>query len=211
MKLLHIDSSINGATSASRQLSASIVGQLKQLHPGLEVSYRDLAGSPLPQLDEALWAAKLAGAGGDAAASAPPAPAAVRDGMAQMAATLADFVAADIVVIGAPMYNFGIPSQLKAWIDSIAAPGVTFKYSPTGAEGLCGGKRVIVASTRGAMFAAPSPIAALDHQESYLSGFFGFLGIPAVEFVRAEGLAYGAEPRQQALDAAQTRIAALAA
>jgi FMN-dependent NADH-azoreductase len=109
------------------------------------------------------------------------------------------------------MYNFSIPSQLKSWIDSIAVAGVTFSYSAEGVMGLCAGKRVIIASARGSVFTAPSPMAALDHQEAYLRGMFGFLGIDQIDIVRAEGVAYGAEPRQQALDGALAEVDALAA
>lgn len=199
MNILHIDSSISGATSVSRQLTASIVDQLKRLTPGAQSQYLDLAANPLPQLSAALWAAKMAGAGSDHP-----------DGGA-LAGALAAFMAADVVVIGAPMYNFSIPSQLKAWIDSIAVAGVTFSYSAEGVKGLCAGKRVIIASARGSVFTAPSPMAALDHQENYLRGLFGFLGIDQIDIVRAEGVAYGAEPRQQALDGALAEVGALAA
>jgi FMN-dependent NADH-azoreductase len=197
MKILHIDSSISGASSVSRQLTRSIVAQLTALTPGAVVQYLDLAANPLPQLGPDLLAAKMAGGeGADVAASA---------------AALAGFMAADVVVIGAPMYNFSVPSQLKAWIDSIAVAGVTFSYSATGAQGLCGGKRVIIASARGSVFTAPSPNAALDHQENYLRGLFGFLGVEQVDVVRAEGVAYGPEPRRQALDGALADVTALAA
>ena len=198
MNILHIDSSISGATSVSRQLTASIVDQLMRLTPGAHCQYRDLAASPLPQLDAALWAAKMAG-GSDHP-----------DGGA-LADALAAFMAADVVVIGAPMYNFSIPSQLKSWIDSIAVAGVTFSYSAEGVKGLCAGKRVIIASARGSVFTAPSPMAVLDHQEAYLRGLFGFLGIDQIDIVRAEGVAYGPEPRQQALDGALAEVGALAA
>jgi FMN-dependent NADH-azoreductase len=193
MNILHIDSSISGAASVSRQLSGSIVDRLRAVAPGASVRHVDLAATPLPQMSEALWAAKMAGAAD-----------------AEQAAALAAFVAADIVVIGAPMYNFSIPSQLKSWIDSICAAGVTFSYSAAGVQGLCGGKRVIIASARGSVFTPPSPMAALDHQENYLRGVFGFLGIDQVDVVRAEGVAYGAEPRQLALDGALAEAAALA-
>jgi len=114
------------------------------------------------------------------------------------------FLAADVVVVGAPMYNFSIPSQLKAWIDRIAQAGRTFTYTATGPKGLAGGKTVIVASTRGGVY--PDGGAA-DHQESYLLTLFGFLGVTDVRFVRAEGLAMGDQPRAKALTAAQKAIA----
>ena len=202
MNILHLDSSISGAISVTRQLSASIVGRLQRVAPGATVHYRDLAADPLPQLSPALLAAKTAGSdtGGALAGQA-----------AALADALAAFMAADVVVIGAPMYNFSVPSQLKTWIDSIAVAGVTFSYSAAGVAGLCGGKRVIIASARGSVFTAPSPFAALDHQENYLRSVFGFLGIDQVEIVRAEGVAYGAAPRQLALDRALAEAGALAA
>lgn len=202
MNILHIDSSINGATSVSRQLTAGIVDQLKRQAPGAVSRYRDLAANPLPQLSPTLLAAKMAGAGSDHAEAG---------AMAELAASLADFMAAEVIVIGAPMYNFSVPSQLKTWIDSIAVAGVTFSYSAEGVKGLCSGKRVIIASARGNVFTAPSPNAALDHQENYLRGVFGFLGIAQIDIVRAEGVAFGPEPRQQALDAALAEVSALAA
>jgi FMN-dependent NADH-azoreductase len=124
---------------------------------------------------------------------------------------LTEFLEADIIVLGSPMYNFGNPSQLKAWIDCLAAPGQTFRYTATGAEGLCSGKRIIVGSSRGGFYAAPSPMAAMDHQEAYLTSFLGFIGVSDIEFVRAEGVNYGPEHRQRALDSALAEAATLKA
>jgi FMN-dependent NADH-azoreductase len=108
------------------------------------------------------------------------------------------------------MYNFGIPSQLKAWIDRIAVAGKTFRYGANGPEGLAGGKRVIIASSRGGMYAS-GPAAMMDFQESYLRTVFGFIGITDIEFVRAEGLNMGDEPKAQALQAARATIGSLTA
>jgi FMN-dependent NADH-azoreductase len=181
MKLLHIDSSALGTQSASRELSAAIVARHHAANPGLEVAYRDLDADPLPHLD------------GAALAGAEPA-----------AAALQEFLDADVVVVGAPMYNFGIPSTLKAWIDRIAVAGKTFRYTAEGPEGLAGGKKVIVASTRGGFHQG----AASDFQEPYLRFVFGFLGITDVEFVRAEGLAVSPEQRARAMADAHAAIAA---
>jgi FMN-dependent NADH-azoreductase len=126
-------------------------------------------------------------------------------------AALQEFLDADIVVVGAPMYNFSIPSQLKAWIDRLAVAGKTFRYTEKGPEGLAGGKKVIVASSRGGFYGPDSQAAFLDHQESYLRGVFGFFGITDVTFIRAEGVALGAEQREKALDAAKIEIAQRAA
>jgi len=109
------------------------------------------------------------------------------------------------------MYNFGISSQLKAWIDRVVIAGRTFRYSDKGPEGLAGGKRVIIASSRGGVFSEGAPAAALDHQESYLRAVFGFIGIPEIEIVRAEGLAVGPELKMQAIKAAEDEIANLKA
>ncbi len=201
-KLLHIDSSILGAGSVSRQLTAEIVAAERRRHPGLQVIYRDLAAAPVGHLSGAHLAA--------AQGVVPETIDLERDLVAGKSA-LSEFLAADIVVVGAPMYNFGVPSQLKAWIDRLAVAGQTFKYSDKGAVGLAGGKQVIVASSRGGFYGPETPIAFLDHQESYLRGIFGFFGITDVTFVRAEGIALGAEQRARALQAAQSVIESLPA
>ena len=201
-KLLHIDSSILGAGSVSRQLTAEIVAAERRRHPGLQVIYRDLAAAPVGHLSGAHLAA--------AQGVVPETIDLERDLVAGRSA-LSEFLAADIVVVGAPMYNFGVPSQLKAWIDRLAVAGQTFSYSDKGAVGLAGGKQVIVASSRGGFYGPETPIAFLDHQESYLRGIFGFFGITDVTFVRAEGIALGAEQRARALQAAQSVIESLPA
>ncbi len=109
------------------------------------------------------------------------------------------------------MYNFSLPSQLKAWLDRVAVAGKTFRYTPSGVEGLAGGKRVIIASTRGGIYSDGAPAAFLDHQETYLRGFLGFLGITDVTFVRAEGLAFGPDSRAAAINAAVAQVEKLAA
>ncbi|MBR1166906.1 FMN-dependent NADH-azoreductase [Bradyrhizobium liaoningense] len=189
MKLLHIDSSVLGPHSVSRQVSAAIVDRLKQATPSLEVVYRDLTETPLAHLSGSHLAA----------AQGAPAPAELGPDLAASAAALDEFLAADIVVIGAPMYNFTIPSQLKAWIDRILVAGKTFKYGAAGPEGLAGGKRVIVAISRGGYYGAGSPAAALEHLESYLRGVFGFMGIHNAEFIIADGIQVGPDHREKAL------------
>ena len=202
MKLLHIDSSILSAGSVSRTLSAAIVAAQVAQHPGLEVSYRDLAAQPLDHLSGAHLAAGQGAVPEDATLAAD-----VADG----AAVLDAFLAADIVVVGAPMYNFSIPTQLKAWIDRLAIAGRTFRYSAAGVEGLAGGKTVIIASSRGGFYGEGTPIAFLDHQETYLKGLFSFLGITDIRFIRAEGVALGDEARGKAVEGAQAQIVKLAA
>jgi FMN-dependent NADH-azoreductase len=151
MKILQLDSSALGAASASRELTAAVVRQLLADSPHVEVIYRDLDAQPLPHLT--------------AASLAKSDPAEVE--LAQR--VMQEFLDADVLVIGAPMYNFSLPSTLKAWIDRIAVAGVTFRYTANGPEGLAGGKRVIVASTRGGVYGDASPA---DFQEGYLRQVF---------------------------------------
>ena len=194
MNLLHIDSSILGDNSVSRRISAAAVASLTAADPSLKVVYRDLDANPAPHQSSALLAARAT----DPAARTPDQAKAV----AQADAILDEFLAADIVVIGAPMYNFGIASQLKSWIDHLAVAGKTFRYGEHGVEGLAGGKRLILASARGGFYGADTPAASLQHQESYLRGFFSFIGLPQIEVVSAEGINVSPEQRQASLDAA---------
>lgn len=200
MTLLHIDSSILNDQSISRQLSAAIVKRLSSAISVNEVVHTDLVADPVGHLSAAEFLA-LQGI--------EPQDDAAKQAVARNARLVEDFLAADTVVIGAPMYNFALPTQLRAWLDRLAVPGKTFRYTENGAEGLAGGKRVIVASARGGLYGEGAPAAFLDHQETYLRGFFGFLGITDVTFVRAEGLALGEESRIAALSAAETAIAQL--
>jgi FMN-dependent NADH-azoreductase len=193
MKLLHIDASILGGNSVSRQLSAAVVDRLKTTTPNLDVTYRDITSVPL---------AHLSGEHLAAAQGATPESAAVQADIAASSAALDEFLAADIVVIGAPMYNFTIPSQLKAWIDRILVAGKTFRYSEKGLEGLAAGKRVIVAISRGGLYGADMPMAAGEHLETYLRWVFGFIGIPNPEIIAADGLQMGPEQREKALTGA---------
>lgn len=202
MKLLHVDASILGAGSVSRVLSSEIVEAERQLHPGLEVTYRDLGAAPVGHLSGAHLAA---------AQGAVPEARELQQDLAAGQAALAEFLAADIIVVGAPMYNFGIPSQLKAWIDRLAVAGQTFRYTDKGPVGLAGGKQVIVASSRGGFYGPDTPAAFLDHQESYLRGIFGFFGITDVTFIRAEGVNLGPDQRAKAIAAAKAEVARLAA
>lgn len=190
MKLLHIDSSIQGQASASRTLTHAIVARWRQAHPHAQVIYRDLAAQELPHLTHAA----LTGANQLEAT--------------RSAAVLEEFLGADVVVLGAPMYNFSLPSQLKAWIDRITVAGKTFRYGDKGPEGLAGGKQVIIAVSRGGIYPPGSPA---DFAESYLKFLFGFLGVRDVTFVRAEGLALSQQAREAALQAAHAAIPAPAA
>ena len=201
MKLLHVDSSILGDHSVSRKISAAAVAALRQATPGLEVTYRDLDAWPAPHQSGALLAAR---------GLAPELRSAdqARD-VATADAVLEEFLDADVIVLGVPMYNFGIPSQLKSWIDHLAVAGKTFRYSDAGVEGLAKGKRVIVASSRGGFYGPDSPAAGLQHQESYLRGFFGFIGITDVEVVGAEGVNISPDQKQNALEAAVAQASSL--
>jgi FMN-dependent NADH-azoreductase len=172
--ILHIDSSITGDNSASRAISGAIVDRLRQASPGADVAYRDLAAEPLPHL--------------------------TLDAFAD-SEVIDQFLAADTIVIGAPMYNFTLSSQLKAWVDRILVAGKTFRYTADGPEGLATGKRVIVALARGGFYQPGSPAAGLEHLESYLRGIFNFVGITP-EFVAADGLNMGPEQRAGSIGAA---------
>lgn len=202
MKILHVDTSITGLASVSRTLSSEIVEIERQRHPHAEVIVRDLADEPIGH---------LSGAHLLAAQGTVPEEEVVRNDLAAGQGALEEFLAADIVVVGAPMYNFTIPSQLKAWIDRLAAPGATFRYTENGPEGLAGHKKLIVASSRGGFYGPGTPAEALDHQETYLRAVFGFFGITDVTIVRAEGIALGEEARAKAIDGARSTIATLAA
>ncbi len=202
MKLLHVDSSILGQGSVSRGLTADVVTALRAIDPGVEVEYRDLAANPVSHLTAGHLAA-MQGA-------TPEDPALARD-IAEGQKALDEFLAADIVVVGAPMYNFGVPSQLKAWIDRLAVAGKTFRYTEKGPEGLAGDKKVIVVSSRGGVFKPGTPAASFDHQETYLRALFGFLGVTNISFVRAEGVAMGPKAREEAVTAAKGEVAKLVA
>jgi len=201
MKLLHIDSSILGGHSVSRQLTRDIVASWQASHPGTVVEYLDLAvDTPNHLSADALGFRAAPGAG--------PLTDAQRRENAVSEALVSQLLAADVVVIGAPLYNFSIPSQLKAWIDRIAQPGRTFTYTDKGPKGLAVGKTVIVASSRGGSYSTTEAGRALEHQESYLQTVLGFIGITDVRFVRAEGLAMGDAARAQALSSADRAIRA---
>jgi FMN-dependent NADH-azoreductase len=198
MNLLHLDASVLGDHSVSRQISAAIAGRIAAGHPGATVTYRDLAAQPLAHLS-----------GGHLAAAQGAAPADLADDLVAGQTALNEFLAADTVVIGAPMYNFTVPSQLKAWIDRILIAGKTFRYGPNGVEGLAKGKRVIVAISRGNFYGPGAPAAAAEHLETYLKTVFGFIGVTDIEFVIAEGVMVGPEHREKAITSALTAAHAL--
>ena len=186
MKLLHLDASVLGENSVSRHLTAAVVARFKQQIEGLQIDYRDLDANPVPHLRSSSLAKTNAAEATDAEQ------------------VMQQFLDADIVVIGAPMYNFSIPSTLKAWIDRVAVAGRTFKYTENGPVGLAGGKKVIVAEASGGEYAG----TAIDFVAPYLTQVFKFLGITDVEFVRAERVAYSPEHKAQAIEAALASIPA---
>ena len=184
MTILHIDSSITGENSVSRVLTGRIVEQLRLGGNPAAVIHRDLVADPLEHL--------TLGAFADSS-------------------VLEQFQQADSVVIGAPMYNFTLPSQLKAWLDRILVAGQTFRYREDGSvEGLAAGKRVIVALSRGGFYRGDAPAAGLEHLETYLTGVFGFIGITP-EFVAADGIAIGPEQREASVANALGEVERLAA
>ena len=201
MKLLHIDSSVLGPHSVSRQVSAAIVDRLRQATPSLDIIYRDLTKTPLAHLSGSHLAV----------AQGAPVPAELGPDLAASAAVLNEFLDADIVVIGAPMYNFTIPSQLKAWIDRILVAGKTFQYGANGPQGLAGSKRVIVAISRGGYYGAGTPAALGEHLETYLRWVFGFIGIANPEFISADGIQVGPEHREKAVTGALRAATSLSA
>lgn len=178
MNILHIDSSIRGTDSVSRLLTARIVTSLSAKHDAT-ITYRDLSGIPPEEL------------------------AAEADG--KMASYVEELLAADTIVIGAPMYNLGVPWRLKAWIEALAVPQKTFRYTANGPQGLAGGRRVIIAYACGGYHSGPTE----DFVEPYLRAVFGLIGITHVDCVRAEGTKFSPDALMQTLDAATVRIAEL--
>ncbi|MGF7192288.1 FMN-dependent NADH-azoreductase [Robbsia andropogonis] len=203
MKILHLDSSILGEASASRVLSAALVEQLHSRFPDAQITHRDLAAAPIAHLDGAI-------AAGFRQPGTVAADAAVRAEHALSETLVSELLDSEVIVLGVPMYNFSVPSQLKAWLDRIAQPGRTFRYTENGPVGLSGDKTVLVASTRGGMYSS-GPAGVMDHQESYLRAFFGFIGIQRVHFARAELLTKGAELRSTSMRNALDGVPALVA
>ncbi|MFZ2653146.1 MAG: NAD(P)H-dependent oxidoreductase [Burkholderiaceae bacterium] len=201
MKLLHVDSSILGGQSVSRQLSSEIVAEWLRSHPGTAVEHLDLARQAPSHLSADALGIKFG-------LQAEPTDA-QRFENEVSERLVRQFLAADVVVVGAPLYNFAIPTQLKAWIDRLAQAGRTFKYTDKGPVGLAGGKTVIVASSRGGIYSTSAAGQAMEHQESYLKVVFGFFGISDVRIVRAEGVAMGDAPKAAAMSAARVTVRTL--
>jgi FMN-dependent NADH-azoreductase len=200
--LLHLDSSILGGNSVSRALSAAVVARLKNLDSTVDMVYRDLAAQPIPHLSGSYVAVVRGGleTGHDAALQAD---------LAFGEAVLEEFLAADTVVLGVAQYNFSVPSQLKAWIDRIAVPGKTFRYTENGPEGLVGNKRVIIALARGGFYGPGSPAENFEHTLSYLKSVLAFIGIANPEVIAADGVNVSSEQRKSSLKKAEAQVAAL--
>jgi FMN-dependent NADH-azoreductase len=198
--VLVLNSSVLGDASVSKALVREGLSLLREKQPSLSIVERDLAAAPIPHLTADSSAVLL---GGSAANEAQRAALALSDTL------IGELQAADTIVIGAPMYNFGIPSILKAWFDYVLRAGVTFRYGEAGAQGLLTGKRAIVVETRGGFY-GEGPAQALDSQEPHLRTLLGFIGITDVSFVRAERLAFGPEVSEQAVLGAKAELARLA-
>ena len=185
---LVIDSAVSGETSVSRPLVREAVAALTAGAPDAKIIHRDLGRAPVPHLTEAT----LAGVRGE------PKTEAEREARALSDRLIAELRAADVIVIGAPMYNFGISTSLRSWFDHVLRAGETFRYSEAGPEGLLAGKRVIVIESRGGLY-SEGPAAAIDFQEPYLRHLLGFVGLTDVTFVLAEKIGYGPEARETAI------------
>ncbi|WP_416358137.1 FMN-dependent NADH-azoreductase [Aureimonas phyllosphaerae] len=200
MKLLHLDSSILGDNSVSRTLSSAVVERLRSAAPQIDVTYRDLVADPIGHLTGRYLAGQNSDVQHDQA---------LQEDLALGGRVLEEFLVADTVVIGVALYNFTVASQLKAWIDRILVAGKTFRYGPNGAEGLAGGKRVVLAVSRGGFYGAGTPHQSFEHAETYMRTVLGFIGITDPEVIVAEGIAIGPDQRQASIAKALTEIAEL--
>jgi FMN-dependent NADH-azoreductase len=201
MNILHIDASASdGAASHTRRLSSQLVERLKTANPGATIVYRDLVANQLPHVDMTIRHAWTADDTGDTK---------LAETMSRSKALVDELKAADVVVVGSPMYNFTVPSTLKAWVDHVAIAGQTFSYTAEGPRGLLSGKVYLVLSSGGIY--SEGPFAGYDHLSTYLEAIFNFLGILDVEVIRAEGIAYGPEQDQAAMASAAQEIEAIAA
>mgnify|MGYP006201275797 CR=1 FL=1 len=202
MKILIVTSSAQGSASVSSRLAAAFAERLRAAEPGIEIVRRDVGAEPVPHLTEANVAAIR---------GKPPETEAERAALALSDALVAELREADLVVIGAPMYNFGMASTLKAWFDHLLRARVTFRYRDDGSvEGLLDNKRAIVIESRAGFYSA-GDAAAMDSQEPHLRTLLGFVGIDDVTFVRAEKLAFGPEAVEASIGAAETQLRDLAA
>lgn len=195
-KVLVLTSSALGDGSVSNKLAQDAVAKLRAADPSLQVVERNLGESHIPHLTQDSANVLRGGA---------PANQAQKDALDLSNALVEELKAADIVVIGSPMYNFGITSTLKAWFDHVLRAGVTFRYTEAGPEGLLKGKRAIVIESRGGLY-SEGPAQIMDAQEPHLRGLLGFIGISDVSFIRAEKLAFGPEAVEQSIGAAKADL-----
>jgi FMN-dependent NADH-azoreductase len=196
--LLFVASSLFGDGSQSRLIASEFIDRWRQSHPDTTVVERDLTADNIPHLSLAAFAASLT-------------PAETRSSTEHQAAALADALieeveAADVIVLAAPMYNFSIPSTLKAWIDHITRTGRTFRYGAAGAEGLLKGKKVFIITGRGGIYSGDSPAKDMDFQEPYLRAMLGFLGLDDVTFIHVEGLKISLEAAASGIRRARKTI-----
>ncbi|WP_323141332.1 FMN-dependent NADH-azoreductase [Massilia phyllosphaerae] len=197
MKILQINSSVRGAASESTRVASNIVARLTAANPSAQVTVRDLGANPHPVLDGAALGALFTPADQRSAEQAAR--------VAQDDALIAEAQAADVIVIGAPMYNFSMPVQLKAWFDAVARAGVTFRYTETGPEGLLKNKKVYVTTARGGIYPADA-----DPQVPQIRMLLNFLGMTENEFIYSSGLAMGPEAAAKGQAEADAAVAALA-
>ncbi|MFZ6644080.1 FMN-dependent NADH-azoreductase [Undibacterium sp. TJN25] len=201
-KILHINSSVRGTGSISRQLTGEFLNRWQATYPADTVTELDLATNPVPHLTEQMMGAFFTPA--DKRTPEQTSTVALSDSL------VAQLLESDVIVIGAPMYNFSISSSLKAWIDHVARAGLTFKYTDTGPAGLVTGKKVYVFTSRGGVY-SEGPAKVMDFHETYLRAVFGFLGITDISFIHTEGVAMGEDVVAKAVLASRTAISDLLA
>jgi FMN-dependent NADH-azoreductase len=201
MNVLQIDSSVLSASSISRQLTKSIVENLQQQNAGLKLTYRDVSTNPINHLSSEILTSRFIDA--SEWSDLQKAETALNEEL------LNELFAADVLVIGAPMYNFAIPTQLKSWLDRVLVAGRTFKYTEQGPVGLLQNKRAIIASSRGGMYSTSEAGRMMDFQEDYLRTAMRFIGITDVEIIRAEGVNVSSETKEKALENAMQDIKVL--
>ena len=197
-RILVIESSARQQGSVSRELTQQFIANWKAANPADQIQVRDVAANPLPHLDLTLLGGWMTPAEQQSEAE--------KAALVRSNELTDELLAADVLVLAAPMYNFAIPSTLKAWLDHVLRAGVTFKYTETGPQGLLTGKRAIVLTARGGIYAG----SALDHQEPYLRQALAFIGIHDVQFINAEGMNMGGEFVEKGLAQAKAKLAELA-
>lgn len=197
-KVLVVESSVRQEGSVSRQLTAEFIAQWQKAHPQDQVTVRDLARDAVPHLDADLLGGWMKPTAEQSAAE--------QAALVRSSQLTDELMAADVLVLAAPMYNFAIPSTLKSWLDHVLRAGVTFQYTAQGPQGLLQDKRAFVLTARGGVYAG----GLLDQQEPYLRQVLGFIGITDVTFIHAEGLNMGGDAAEQGLAKARRQLAAVA-